>query len=81
MKPVVAVALFESQGCLFKCLLCFRAQCIEGITVNKDIQAHYMERSIGLVTALNPVLGYGKKQPELAKEALATNKGILELIR
>jgi len=58
----------------------FRKQCIEGITVNEDIQKHYMERSVGLVTALNPVLGY-EKTTELAKEALETNKGILELIR
>jgi len=39
-----------------------------------------MERSVGIVTALNPVLGY-EKTTELAKEALETNKGILELIR
>ncbi len=36
--------------------------------------------SVGIVTALNPVLGY-EKTTELAKEALETNKGILELIR
>jgi len=79
-EPVVAVALFESQALLFKCMPLFQKQCIEGITVNKDVLNHYMERSIGLVTALNPVLGY-EKTTELAKEALATNKGILELIR
>jgi aspartate ammonia-lyase len=79
-EPVVAVALFESQGLFFKCLPLFRKQCIEGITVNEDILKHYMERSVGIVTALNPVLGY-EKTTELAKEALATNKGILELIR
>jgi aspartate ammonia-lyase len=79
-EPVVAVALFESQALLFKALPLFRTKCIEGITVNLDIQKHYMERSVGLVTALNPVLGY-EKTTELAKEALATNKGILELIR
>jgi len=58
----------------------FRKNCIDGITVNEDILKRYMERSIGLVTALNPVLGY-EKTTELAKEALETNKGILELIR
>lgn len=79
-EPVVAVALFESQGLLFKSMPLFRKQCIEGITVNKDVLNHYMERSVGIVTALNPVLGY-EKTTELAKEALATNKGILELIR
>ena len=79
-EPVVAVALFESQALLFKAIPLFRKNCIDGITVNKDVLDHYMERSVGLVTALNPVLGY-EKTTELAKEALATNKGILELIR
>jgi len=79
-EPVVAVALFETQGLLFKSMPLFRSKCIEGITVNKDVLNHYMERSVGIVTALNPVLGY-EKTTELAKEALATNKGILELIR
>jgi aspartate ammonia-lyase len=40
----------------------------------------YINQSVGIVTALNPVLGY-EKTTELAKEALETGKGILELIR
>ncbi|HEY3387562.1 MAG TPA: aspartate ammonia-lyase [Saprospiraceae bacterium] len=79
-EPVVAVALFETQGLLFMSMPLFRTKCIDGITVNEDVLNHYMERSIGLVTALNPILGY-EKTTELAKEALETNKGILELIR
>ena len=79
-EPVVAIALFESQGLFFKTLPLFRKNCIDGITANKDILQHYMNRSVGIVTALNPVLGYDKTT-ELAKEALQTNKGILELIR
>lgn len=79
-EPVVAIAIMESQGLFFKCVPLFRKNCIEGITVNKATLDHYMNRSVGIVTALNPVLGY-EKTTELAKEALATNKGILELIR
>jgi aspartate ammonia-lyase len=79
-EPVVAVAIMESQGLLFKTLPLFRKQCIEGITVNDKVLQHYMERSVGIVTALNPVLGYDKTT-ELAKEALQSGKGILELIR
>ncbi|HEX5113415.1 MAG TPA: aspartate ammonia-lyase [Saprospiraceae bacterium] len=79
-EPVVALSIFESQALLFKCMPLFQKQCIEGITVNKSVLDEYLEKSVGLVTALNPVLGY-KKTSELAKEALATNKGILELIR
>jgi aspartate ammonia-lyase len=79
-EPVVSVAIMESQGLLFKTMPLFRKQCIEGITINDKILQHYMDRSVGIVTALNPVLGY-EKTTELAKEALQTNKGILELIR
>src|SRR6476469_2798971 len=79
-EPVVAVAIFESQALLFKTMPLFRKNCIDGITANKDVLDHYIERSVGIVTALHPVLGY-EKTTELAKEALATNKGILELIR
>lgn len=58
----------------------FRKQCIEGITVNEKVLQHYMNTTIGIVTALNPVLGY-EKTTELAKEALLSGKGVLELIR
>ena len=56
----------------------FRKNCIDGITANEEVLKHYMETTIGIVTALNPVLGY-EKTTELAKEALQSGKGILEL--
>ncbi|HQQ95160.1 MAG TPA: aspartate ammonia-lyase [Bacteroidia bacterium] len=79
-EPVVAVAIMESQALFYKTMPLFRTKCIEGITANEAVLKHYIERSVGIVTALNPVLGY-EKTTELAKEALQTNKGILELIR
>lgn len=79
-EPIEAIAIMESQGLLFKSMPLFRKNCIDGITANEDVLKTYMERSVGIVTALNPVLGYDKTT-ELAKEALQTNKGILELIR
>jgi aspartate ammonia-lyase len=79
-EPVVAVSIMESQAILFKTMPLFRKNCIDGITANEKVLQHYMDRSVGIVTALNPVLGY-EKTTELAKEALETNKGILELIR
>ncbi len=39
-----------------------------------------METTVGIVTALNPVIGYDKAT-ELANEAYATDKGLLEIIR
>jgi aspartate ammonia-lyase len=79
-EPVVAIALFESQGLFIKTMPLFRTNCIDGITVNEDVLKHYIEYTVGTVTALNPVLGY-EKTTELAKEALESGKGILELIR
>jgi len=58
----------------------FRTRCVEGITVNEDVLEGYMERTVGIVTALNPVLGHAVGD-ELAKEAYETGKGLLELIR
>jgi aspartate ammonia-lyase len=54
--------------------------CIDGITVNEKVLAHYMETTVGIVTALNPVIGY-EKATELANEAYKSGKGILEIIR
>ena len=79
-EPVVAVAIMESQALFFKTMPLFRKQCIDGITINEKVVENYINRSVGIVTALNPVLGYDKTT-ELAKEALDTNKGILELVR
>jgi len=79
-EPVVAIAIMESQAIFYKSLPLFRKNCIDGITANEEVLQKYIERSVGIVTALNPVLGY-EKTTELAKEALQTNKGILELIR
>jgi aspartate ammonia-lyase len=44
------------------------------------VLAHYMETTVGIVTALNPVVGYDKAT-ELANEAYASDKGILAIIR
>src|SRR6478735_8443514 len=79
-EPVEAIAIMESQSLFYKSMPLFRKNCIDGITANKKVLDHYIERSVGIVTALNPVLGY-EKTTELAKEALQSGKGILELIR
>src|SRR6187397_2256470 len=79
-EPVEGLAIMESQHLLYTTSIAFRTQCIDGITVNEKVLAHYMETTVGIVTALNPVLGY-EKATELANEAYKTNKGILEIIR
>jgi aspartate ammonia-lyase len=79
-EPLAISCILESQKLLTNTMKAFRTSCIDGITANEDVMAKYINQSVGIVTALNPVLGY-EKTTELAKEALETGKGILELIR
>jgi hypothetical protein len=65
---------------LIRVLPFFRTRCVDGIVANKEVNQEHLERSVGIVTALNPVLGY-EKTTELAAEAMKTNKGVLELVR
>jgi aspartate ammonia-lyase len=79
-EPVIAACIFEAQTLFIHAARTLKAHCVDGITVNEDICRHYVEYSIGTVTALNPVIGYDRAT-ELAKEAMATGRGILELVR
>ena len=54
-------------------------RCIDGITANEDVCRSLVENSIGIVTALNPTLGY-EVSTELAKEALESGRGVYELV-
>jgi aspartate ammonia-lyase len=79
-EPLEGVAVMESQHLLYNTSILMRTKCIDGITVNEKVLAHYMETTVGIVTALNPILGY-EKATELAQEAYSSGKGILEIIR
>jgi aspartate ammonia-lyase len=79
-EPLEGVAMMESQHLLYNTSILFRTRCIDGITLNEKVLAHYMETTVGIVTALNPVLGYDKAT-ELAQEAYTSGKGVLEIIR
>jgi aspartate ammonia-lyase len=79
-EPIEGLAMMESQHLLYTTSILFRTKCVDGITVNEEVLAHYMETTVGIVTALNPIVGY-EKATELAQEAYKSNKGILEIIR
>ncbi|MFN3872951.1 MAG: aspartate ammonia-lyase [Ignavibacterium sp.] len=78
-EPVIVQSLFESIEMLKNGMMTLKLKCIDGITANEKRCRDYVENSIGLVTALNPVLGY-ETSTQLAKEALETGKGIYELV-
>lgn len=80
MEPVIAACILESQTLFINACRTLRELCIDGIKANEEVCRKNLERSIGLVTALNPHIGY-EKSTELAAEALKSGKGIVELIR
>ena len=79
-EPVIAACIFETQTMFINAARTLREHCVEGITANPEICRHYVDYSIGTVTALNPVIGY-ERTTELATEAMKSGRGILELIR
>jgi len=79
-EPLEGLAVIESQSLLYTTSNAFRTKCIDGITVNEKTLEHYLETTVGIVTALNPIIGY-EKATELANEAYKSGKGILEIVR
>ena len=79
MEPVIAQSIFESTEMLKNGMATLMHRCIEGITANEQHCRAHVENSIGIVTALVPILGY-ETCSQLAKEALETNRGLYELV-
>ncbi|MBK7092649.1 MAG: aspartate ammonia-lyase [bacterium] len=79
MEPIIAHSIFESIEVLKNGMFTLRHRCIDGITANVEHCRKMVQNSIGLVTALNPVLGY-EVSTDLAKEALRTNRSVYDLV-
>ncbi|MDY5969495.1 MAG: aspartate ammonia-lyase [Bacteroidales bacterium] len=79
MEPVMAYTLFESVHLLMNGLDTLRIFCIDGIIANEERCRQLVEGSIGIVTMLNPIIGY-KQSTKIAKEASETGRGVYELV-
>ena len=79
MEPVMAQCDFESVDLMINGFETLRTRCIEGIVANEDRCRAHVHNSIGVVTALNPVIGY-KNSTKIAKEALETGKPVYDLV-
>lgn len=79
MEPVMVYCIFESIEIMKNGLDCLRENCIVGITANKERCQDMVLHSIGIVTALNPYIGY-KASTEVAKKAIQTNRGVYEIV-
>jgi aspartate ammonia-lyase len=78
-EPIIAYRLLYAIDSLKQAFFVLRTRCVDGITANPDRMRWFVEHSIGIVTALVPVLGY-EKATEIAKEALATGRGVYDLV-
>ena len=79
MEPVIVQSLFESIEMLKNGMKVLTNRCLAGITANEDHCRHTVQHSIGLVTALNPFIGY-EASNMIAKEALETGGSVYELV-
>jgi len=78
-EPIIAYNLLSSLMLLKNAAVILTNRCILGITANRARCADYVKHSIGIVTALNPVLGY-ERSAAIAKEALATGRSVYDLV-
>lgn len=78
-EPVIAYSLFRSVSHLEAACRTLADNCVGGITANRDRLRETVERSIGLVTALNPHIGY-EAATALALRAQETGRGVFDLV-
>jgi aspartate ammonia-lyase len=78
-EPIIAYDLLHGMLILKNACITLASRCIVGIEANRDVCRHYVENSIGLITALVPVIGY-EKSASIAKEALKTGGSVYTLV-
>lgn len=79
MEPVMAQCCFESAQIMMNGFDTLRINCVDGIVANPEQCRQYIRDSFGVVTALNPIIGY-KNSTKIAKEAMATGKSVYDLV-
>ncbi|ATA92281.1 aspartate ammonia-lyase [Capnocytophaga canimorsus] len=79
MEPVLCQSIIESIVFIQRAIDTLRVKCIDGITANREVCRNMVMNSIGIVTALNPYIGY-KNSTKIAKEALETGKSVYDLV-
>ncbi|HZQ24047.1 MAG TPA: aspartate ammonia-lyase [Terriglobales bacterium] len=80
MMPTMAYSVMQSITIMTNMLRQFTDKCVAGITANKSRTDFYVQATVSLATALNPYIGYSKAA-EIAKEAVATGRSIIEIAR
>ena len=78
-EPIIAYRLLRGMIILHRACDVLRVRCVTGITANPERMRQFVEHSIGIVTALVPILGY-ETATEIAKEALESGRGVYDLV-
>jgi aspartate ammonia-lyase len=79
MEPVISFALFSSIFAMENAVDSLREKCVVGITANAERTRDMVLGSLGIVTLLNPILGY-KQCAEIAREGYLHNKSIRQIV-
>ncbi|WP_321791843.1 aspartate ammonia-lyase [Caballeronia sp. J97] len=78
-EPIIAFSLFKSIQHLAAGCKTLADRCVRGITANVEHLRERVEHSIGVVTALNPYIGYANAT-KIAREALETGASVYDLV-
>jgi aspartate ammonia-lyase len=78
-EPIIAYRLLRGIESMRNACIVLRERCVDGITANPDRMRWFLENSVGIVTALVPVLGY-ETSTGIALEALSTNRGVYDIV-
>jgi aspartate ammonia-lyase len=78
-EPIIAYRLLNGMSCLARACRTLQDRCVEGITANRERMQMFVEQSVGIITALVPLLGY-ETTNEIAKQALETGRGVYDLV-
>jgi aspartate ammonia-lyase len=78
-EPVIAFRLLYGISAMKNACVVLRERCVTGITANPDRMKWFVEHSVGIVTALVPVIGY-ETATQIAKTALESGRGVYDLV-
>jgi aspartate ammonia-lyase len=78
-EPIIAFRLLSGMMTLTRACKVLQDRCVEGITANPERMQSLVEQSVGLITALVPVLGY-ETTTDIAKQALETGRSVYDLV-
>ncbi|CAA7599442.1 fumarate hydratase/aspartate ammonia-lyase [Acididesulfobacillus acetoxydans] len=79
MEPVIVFNLLQSLDILRNVVRVFRERCVVGITANGERCAQMVENSVGVITAINPHVGY-EVASAIAKEAINSGRPVREIV-